>query len=223
MIARICSRKSSCGMAVAWCALGRVCPGTPSDGALGNGPGWCSPFRLAASSDAFGSLVPGNLRPVDEMLRSDILADRRAAEEARPDGEGRGQIGLEPRRSLAARRIDHDPVDLDGGGVVQNDLIVGRVDRGGMAGAGKPQQRACLPDRLLDAWRHIDAQHRAELLARQVFADADQFDRCHQNLDPLVDLDPGLFRDPSGVAADGFDIEAALVEEVTAKSVGFSV
>ena len=47
--------------------------------------------------DTFGALVPGNLGPVDQMLRADILSNRRPAEEACADGESGRKVGLKAR------------------------------------------------------------------------------------------------------------------------------
>ena len=116
-------------------------------------------------------LMERDPRPVHEMLRADILADRGAAEEAGTDRETRREVCAEAGRSLAAGCVDHDPVGLHSRREVEDGLWIDAVDGGGMPGAGEPQYSPRHFNRLLPRGRGEQGQHGTKLFLRKRLVD----------------------------------------------------
>ena len=95
------------------------------------------------------SLRVGDPRPLDEMLRPDVLADRGAAEEARADSHGRCEERVEAGRAGRAADVDRDAQHIHLRAEAQDDRRVARVDRGRMArrpgAAPSPGRRSSPP------------------------------------------------------------------------------
>ena len=161
-------------------------------------------------------------RPVNEMLRADILADRRAAEEAGADGEARREIGAEAGRPLAAGRVDDHPVGLHARREIEDGLWIVAVNGRGMPGAGKPQHRPRHLNRLLPRARDEHREHwdKASLSTSGSSIPMNSIGVI-STLIFAAHLETGLIGNPRRIAADRFDVEAAFVEQISANRLDF--
>ena len=176
---------------------------------------------MKTAHDSRSVLMERDARPVNEMLRADVLADRRAAEEAGADGEARREIGFEPGSSLTAGRVDYHAVGFYARGEIKDGLRIVGVDRRRMSGARKAQHGPRHLNRLLLRDRNEHRENWAELLFRQRLVYADELDRRYQHSDFCRYLEASLISYPGRIAADRLDVKAAFVEQISADRLDF--
>ena len=171
----------------------------------------------------FGLLGIGDPRPIDEMLRRDVFADRTPPEEAGADGHARRKVGVEAGGAGAAAAVDGDPQGIHRGGKGHDGLGVLAMDRRRMAGAAQSDQGPAHGDAALGVGHAMEAQHGAQLLPTERLFRHGQVERRQQDPGFCGSAEARFLGDPACILADRRGVESVLGKQIGAQLIPFLV
>ncbi len=213
--ARRSASSSSARAGAAICSAASRRPGRSSQGSMPSK----SPKRLGRL------LVVGDARPVDEVLRPDVLADGAAAEEAGADGHASAPDWCRSRRRRCCSRCSRRPAAHVTAGGEGHDRLGIRCCGSRRSG----RRRRCASCARLTAmprlaWgTRMEAEHGAQLLAANGSSGTASSNGASRILVLRGDPESRFLRDPGRILADRRDVELALGKQVAAQPVALLV